>query len=601
MRLPFPPAGSEDNMKESKTNPLGVKESVWDALASKYTRAGTEDILRVCPYQLAINQDVPFDVIDGYVRKDSPVDNLCPARIRNGLLYTLSAIEKGETTREATEDTDAYGDAVREIAGSTCIPKSRVYDLLEALLGLEEGVIDMPLLDAVIKNLVSAGRVSVNRIGDQIFLANKKTYIAEHEAAECVRTLLEKDGLVKIDAKSKKAMYAAVDQAQAMTGLLLSQEQKNAVCMILQSRISILTGGPGTGKSATLKILVESLKLLRPYASIRCIAPTGQAASRMVEATGCEATTIHKALGMTPGETKSHAELTNDIVLVDESSMIDAHLFSALLKSLSEKTSVVFIGDTAQLPSISAGNVLAELIQSRVPVSQLTKVFRQGDNSIAFNCAKIKNGNTSLDMDESFTFIECKDSKAISKKVCELFAAEVEKSGLDSVCCLTPYRHLTKTGVNSLNRAIRSKLHDTASLTWCDAGGIRVYTGDKIVFLRNRYGLVNGETGIAVRASKGQCICSFGNKEITLRGDDLASIEPAYAQTVHKAQGQEYKTCIVVIDEAHSSFMNKALVYTSLSRAKQRCICVGSHRALSDAVAHTAGRRFSCLSGLIGG
>ena len=585
-------------MDTKQTNPLGVKASVWTELIAKYTEQGVADIIDTCPYMLAVNQDVRFEIIDEYVMSKVSVDTLCPVRIRNALLYTLGAIEHGVARRGRN---DHFADLVCQVTGSTCIPKSRVYELIETLLDLEEGMIEMPLMDRVIRNLVSSGKISVNRLGDQVYLASRVTFTAEREAAERICALLEMDGLVKNGDASKRAMYEAVDSAQAMTGLILSQEQKNAVCTILQNRISVMTGGPGTGKSATQKILVESIRILKPNAGIRCIAPTGQAANRMAEATGCHATTIHKALGITPEDPDSScAALVDDFILVDESSMIDNKVFAALLKSLSEKTSIVFIGDSEQLPSVASGNVLNSLLQSKVPCVKLTKVFRQGDSSIAFNCAKIKNGKADLEMDESFSFIECEDSESIKKKVCQIYAEEAAINGLDSVCCLSPFRRRTKTGVNSLNRAIRSELHDTKHLSWCERGGMRIYTGDKIVFLRNKYGLVNGMTGTAIKCTKGQCVCLFGSREITLTGDDLECIEPSYATTVHKAQGQEYKICIIVIDEAHSSFLNKGLIYTSISRAKEKCICVGSMKAMNKAIATGAGSdRFSALSGLI--
>lgn len=585
-------------MDKKQTNPIGIKESVWSALMSKYTEAGVSDILNTCPYMLAVNQDVRFEIIDEYVMSSVNIDLFCPARIRNALLYILGAIEKGVARRD---DDDPFAEHIRRIAGSTCIPKGRIYELIETLLGLEADVIEMPLLDRVIKSLVISGKVSLNRIDNQVYLANKKTFAMERDAAERISALLELDGLVKKNDAASKAMYEAIDASQAMTGLILSQEQKNAVCTILQSRISVMTGGPGTGKSATQRILVESCRLLKRDAAIRCIAPTGQAASRMAEATGISATTIHKALGMTPDEPESRCTLLpDDLVIVDEASMIDIHVFSSLLKSISEKTSIVFIGDSEQLPSVGPGNVLSSLLCSDVPRARLTKVFRQGDNAIAFNCAKIKNGKTDLDLDESFRFIECSDSESIKKTVCRIYAEEAEKNGIESVCCLTPYRRRTKTGVNSLNRAIRSKLHDTKALSWCERGGMRIYTGDKIVFLRNKYGLVNGETGTALRCTIGQCICRFDDREVTLSGDDLECIEPSYAATVHKAQGQEYTTCIIVIDEEHSSFLSKGLIYTSISRAREKCICVGSMNVMKQAIAAgSVNERCSALSHLI--
>lgn len=567
-----------------------------DSLREKYGTIADE-LLLTCPYQMAIVGDIPFATADEYVMKNTGINELCPARIASALLYTLKTIEVGI---KAEED-DPFSQRVAQIAGSTCIPKSQIYDFIEDLLGLQEGSIEMPILDKAVKFLALEGRISVNRISDQVLLATKRAFAAEQEAAAKIGSMLQKDGLIAETPKALKKMFSAIDSAMAVTGMILSQEQKNAVSMVLRNRISVLTGGPGTGKSATQKVLVESLRLLHPSASIRCIAPTGMAAMRMAEATGCEATTIHKALGLMPGELKSTRILTEDLILVDESSMIDIFLLRTLVESVSDNSSLVFIGDVAQLPSIAAGNILENIISSRVPVTELTKVFRQGDNSIAFNCAKIKNGHVLLDEDESFSFIEKESSAEIQKTVCQIYAEEVRNNGSDSVCCLSPYRRKTKTGVNQLNRAIRKEL-STGHNGFCEReDGIRIYTGDKITFLRNRDGLVNGDTGTAVKAYKGGCVCRFGEKELTLTGDDISAIEPAFAQTVHKAQGQEYKTVIVICDEAHKGFLSRNLVYTSISRAKKKCICIGSRRVLEDAILEgdSGPKRFGALSELI--
>lgn len=555
-----------------------LNKKTREKLSARYG-SWANSLLETCPYQMAVLQDIPFAAADEYVMESTKIDELCPKRIANALLYTLTVIEKGIRTGE----TDTFSQMVSGIAGSTCIPKSEAYSFIEELLGLEEESISLSLLNLAIKHLAITGKISVNRIGDQIFLATKNTYRAEKEAADRVCELLKAPGLIEGNEDDLKNMYKAIDSSMASTGMILSQEQKNAVSMVMQNRISVLTGGPGTGKSATEKVLIESFRTLKKDASIRCIAPTGMAAMRMNEATGCEASTIHKALGLMPGEEKSQREISDDLLLVDEASMIDIFILSSLLNSVSDKTTVVFIGDVAQLPSISAGNILENLISSKVPVTELTKVFRQGDNSIAFNCAKIKTGNTLLDEDASFTFIECDDSDAIQKEVCRLYSEEVKRSGIDSVCCLSPYRRKTKTGVNQLNRAIRKAISEEFH-GYCERDGLRIYTGDKITFLRNRDGLVNGDTGTAVKCYEGTCVAKFGDIELTLTGEDLFSIEPAFAQTVHKAQGQEYKTCIIVCDEAHLGFLSRNLVYTSVSRAKEKCICIGSKKAMQKAI-----------------
>lgn len=578
--------------------PFGLTETECENMIDKYGLYGSLDILRVCPYQLTLEQDAEFSVIDRYVLNKTKVDTLCPSRIAYALLYTLNICESG-AARSAEDNENTFDEMIAHNAGSTCIAKSRIYDFIESLLGFEEGTIEQPLLDKCIKHLSLAGKVSVNRIGDQIYLATKSAYSAEKEAAEIAATMLT----APLKYGRLKPVFKAIDSAMAMTGKILSQEQKNAVFMILQNKMSVLTGGPGTGKTQTELVLIQALKNLDPNATVRCIAPTGQAARRMTDATGCPATTIHKALNIIPGsDVRSDCKLSESLIICDEASMIDAFLFRDLMKSLSESSTIVFVGDVAQLPSVGAGNVLAELIASEsVPVTRLTKIFRQGDNSIAFNCAKIQSGNPRLDLDASFEFIEKPSSNAISKEVVSLYKKEAEKNGIDSVMVLTPYRRSTKTGVNRLNDALRSALKDTSSLSYCENKSVRIYTGDKITFLRNRDGLVNGETGTAVKCFSGTAVCRFGDKEITLKGDDLDFIEPAFAQTVHKSQGLEYPTCIIVIDERHMNMMSREIIYTAISRSKKRCVCVGFKSLLERAINGTGTKnvRSSCLAHLI--
>ena len=555
--------------------------------------------LKNCPYKLAIDGAIDFGIIDNYVMKSTKISALCPARIAAAMHYSLVACQNG-SAKPVENSEGGFDELVLKSSGSTCILKSRMYDFIELLLGLPEGTITLPMLNTSIRHLTVAGMVTSKRVGPHVYLATNEAYNAESEAAEEVRKKLVKTA----GCRRPKRLYRAIDSAMAATGKILSQEQKNAVAMILQNRLSVLTGGPGTGKTQTELVLIEALRILDPNATVRCIAPTGQAARRMTQATGCPATTIHKALNIVPGITKAEeiASLTEDLIIVDEASMIDAFLFRDLMKSVSEKSTIVFVGDVAQLPSVGAGNTLAELIRSEsVPVTRLTKIFRQGDNSIAFNCAKIQAGNAQLDLDSSFAFVERSSSEDIRDEVVKLYTDAVKKNGIDSVCCLTPYRRNTETGVNSLNTAIRSRLHDTRLLPYCEnENGIRIYAGDKITFLRNRNGLVNGETGTAVRCDKGIATCRFGEREITLKRKDLSYIEPAFAQTVHKAQGLEYPTCIIVLDSKHSNMLTKEIIYTAISRSKVRCILVGQKGLLKRGIYDVdKTERTSCLAQLI--
>ena len=575
-------------------NPLGISHQKWKMLQEKYG-AELTGIIERCAYELAVSQDISFDIADRFVRQRAEVFELCPSRLSYALLYVLSAAESGPVDRNSE-----FGESVMECQGSTCIPKSAAYGYIESLLRLDEGTIDIKILDSVIKHLALKGRISVNRVGDQIFLARKNSYLCEKKAADRVNELLAMPGIISDTDTDKRKMYKAIEAAMAETGKILSQEQKNAVCMVMQNRFSILTGGPGTGKSMTQKVMIQTFLNLKPGATVRCIAPTGQAANRLHEATGHPASTLHAALGIIPGEEKEARTLFDDLILVDEASMMDVRIFSELITHISDKSVIVLIGDTAQLPSIAAGDGLQCLINAdSVPTTCLTKIFRQGDNSIAFNCAKIKAGISEMEEDASFRFIECQSSEEIAKEVCRVYSEKVNERGIDAVCCLSPYRNLTKTGVNELNRSIRKNLKDIRNLPFVENGKTRIYEGDKVTFLKNRFGLINGDMGTAVSCLGNSCTVRFGEAVYTFSGEELSYLDAAFAQTVHKAQGMEYETCIIVCDLAHSDFMTRNLFYTALSRAKRECICIGSKKAMHKAIANNTALSRTCCLGLM--
>lgn len=577
--------------------PVTDKEAV-----SIFTTYGSVflDLLENRPYDIvrAGFTGVGFEKLDKWAMEQGKINALSTDRISAAIYYILHACVSGKYG--TCEDPDnKFAQQMALLTGSTCVPKSSFYTLLENLLGLQEDSVDMTLLDSAVKELVLTGSISLTRAGDEIYLALSEMYQAENCSAEEIRKKIPN----AVKDKTLTEAFRKIDDAMAMTGKLLSSEQRDAVAMVLTHPFSVITGGPGTGKTQTELVLVKALQLMKPNATVRCIAPTGLAAKRMSEATGCNACTIHNLLGLTPGQslTRKRPMIMDDLVICDEVSMLDASLLMSLMMSLSDNTSIVFVGDTAQLPSIGAGNVLAELIESkRVPVSTLTKVFRQKNNSIAFNCSKIRGGNPRLEEDASFSFIEKKSSEAIAKTVVDLYKQEAEKGA--KIAVLTPYRRSTATGVRNLNKEIRKQFVDTSNTSYCSArDGIRVYEGDIVEFLKNaeNIGLVNGALGTVKECGKGYCVCDFEGNTIKLSSNELEYIEPAFAQTVHKSQGQEYETCIIVVDPKHETMLSRNIVYTAISRCKKKCICVGSKDALTKAILDSDRSRRSNLGKFI--
>ena len=331
---------------------------------------------------------------------------------------------------------------------------------------------------------------------------------------------------------------------------------------------------------------------------VMLMAPTGQAAKRMETATGYPASTIHSALGIFPGETDSRkaTALKAGLIIVDEFSMVDAQLLYMLLDHVSPDTILVVVGDVDQLPSIGAGNVLTEL-KKCVPVSRLTKIFRQSGDAadIAYNAARINAGATQMIESERFTFIDADDSASIQTAVCDFYKQAAETVGLENVMVLSPLRRKTRTGVNQLNRAIRKTCSDASRFITC--GDLRIYEKDKVVFLKNRFGLSNGSVGFVTKISKDKAECLFGDKKLTLSGSQLSWIVPAYAETIHKSQGDEYKVVILVSDSCHTA--SKQMIYTAVTRAKDRIDIVGQRSAFEQACRRDGTCRYSILSTLV--
>lgn len=250
------------NSYYKELSPFGVSKPECEILIERYGLYGAIDLLKSCPYLITLDPGMDFRGIDGYIMKKTGVSATCPARIAHALLYTLYACERGAAKN--AEDRTSFDERIAETAGSTCIAKGDMYDLIEELLGLEEGSISLPLLDKCIKHLALTGKISVNRIGNQVFLATKSAYTAEKEAAELVSSKLA----ASAKPRRLKSLYKAIDSAMAATGKILSQEQKSAVAMILQNKLSVLTGGPGTGKTQTELVLIQALRYLDPSATV---------------------------------------------------------------------------------------------------------------------------------------------------------------------------------------------------------------------------------------------------------------------------------------------------------------------------------------------
>lgn len=378
----------------------------------------------------------------------------------------------------------------------------------------------------------------------------------------------------------------------------LASEQRHAVTTALTSQLSVITGGPGTGKTLIQRFLLDIYRRKNRGAKIICCAPTGRAARRMEQSTGFPATTIHKALGLLAGEDGDYCEpemLDADLIVVDEVSMMDIYLANHLFRSVPHGSQLVLIGDADQLPSVGPGAVLSEIIAcGAVPVVRLDRIFRQSYGSrIAANAKLIRHGNLSLEYGEDFQFYDSCDMSASAQQIETLYLQETARYGVDNVALLTPYRQKTETGVNALNERLREKLNPQDGKKPEVAYRKRIYRlGDKVMQIKNCEDISNGDIGYITSVTRDDTdsvlTVDFGDGRIAeYDGSDLEMLDLAYASTIHKSQGSEYKSVIINLQCAHAVMLVRPLVYTAITRAKERVLIVGERRALCIAIKRT--------------
>lgn len=342
--------------------------------------------------------------------------------------------------------------------------------------------------------------------------------------------------------------------------------------------------------SFTLTSIIETFVRVKKAGKIICLAPTGRAAKRMTEQTGREARTIHSYLKIQPGKMESDIEVNADLLIVDESSMLDLDVAYALIKSLASHTAIIFIGDTNQLPSIGAGNILSDMIESKVISSvELEVVYRQAeDSTISKNANKILNENTKLLIEDDFEFIRVSSPKEAQDRILYELKRSTETYGVVESCVLTPLRRNKDTSVNLINPLAQSLINPPSShKTEIIINGKTFRVEDKVMITRNSGIAANGDVGIITNidvANKEVTIDLGYGKPIVLNGDELNTIDLAYSMTIHKSQGSEYDCVIIVVMDEHASLLQKNLIYTAITRAKKKIILIGQNSAIAKSI-----------------
>ncbi|MBQ9856180.1 MAG: ATP-dependent RecD-like DNA helicase [Clostridia bacterium] len=511
-------------------------------------------------------------------------------RLRSGIQYVLSDAENnfGHTYLP-------YTHLVQEASGLLEVPK----ELTERSVSFQ---------------IMKGELVSEDADGEKIiYLAS--LYHAEAEVAVKIKKLL----MDKTDADYTDKIEETIQKLYDDQGMLLSDMQKEALSLASQSRVCIITGGPGTGKTTLIQCLIQ---LFSGEGEIELCAPTGRAAKRMTEATGREARTIHRLLEYSGSDEvfqrNADSPLTAKTIIVDEMSMVDIFLMRNLLKAVKNGTRIILSGDKDQLPSVGAGNVLSDLIESgAVPVIRLTEIFRQAEKSaIVKNAHKINRGeNPKVNEKNTDFFLErCKTSANTLTSVLNL-----AKSRLPNYMNLDPMRDIqvmaplkkSEYGVHNLNLLLQDALNPKGIKAELKKGETIFRLGDKVMQTKNNYniewtkgdetglGVFNGDIGFITQLDPEErtVTVTFDDGRVTEYDQDtLEDIELAYCMSVHKSQGSEFQAVILVLFSGPSMLMTRNLLYTAVTRAKKLVVIVGKEECIHQMVSNNRiAKRYSAL------
>ena len=596
-------ADSWEKQKEVKNVMLFLQDNgVSTSYAAKiYKTYGNESIpvVKENPYRLADDiWGIGFKTADQIASKLGFEKNSF-VRLRSGIMYTLS---------ELSNDGHVYAE------------KNQLIKAASELLEAEESYIVMTMDEMLAKEDLIQEK-SIVKLGEdnepieaiylppfyyaEIGVAGKMKKLATTPAADRLWT-----GLMKARAESGKSdLSVDVEAIEKKVGMTYDEVQRDAIRLAATAKVMVLTGGPGTGKTTTTHGIISAY---RAYGlRILLAAPTGRAAKRMTEATGLEAKTIHRLLECKPPEGYQKNEenpLEGDVLIVDECSMIDIVLMNSLLKAIPQNMRLIMVGDIDQLPSVGAGNVLRDIIDSgSFPVVRLTRIFRQAQTSrIIMNAHRINEGKSpdiSNGKDADFFFMENEDAEAVVPQIVDLVKTKLPNYyHVDSkqIQVLTPMQRGV-VGATNLNLALQEALNPTEQEIFMRGrgavmmpkdtlrrSGFAFRAEDKVMQIKNNYDkeVFNGDIGIieSVDAEDRTLKVNFDNRTVEYDITELDEIVHAYATTIHKSQGSEYPIVVMPVLMNHYVMLQRNLIYTGITRAKKILVMVGTKKALSYAI-----------------
>ncbi len=533
---------------------------------------GAVGVIKENPYVLCEDEyGIPFDKVDAFA-KTLGILPLAPVRVLSASKYALN-----------------YNGAVN---GHTCLPVDKLVSAVAAIIEVNED----PVYEMICR-FVAEGELAC-------YKANNVTYIMTEDVYDAERNIAKR--ILDLDSSairfSTSDILVMLEKVEEEIGIEYAKLQKQAIYEALSGGVMILTGGPGTGKTTVVKALLYIFRSL----DLKCVlaAPTGRAAKRMSEATSEEAKTIHRMLEMERGAEhlgrfgrNAGCPLEENVIIIDEASMIDLSLMNALVSAVKRGTRLILIGDADQLPSVGAGNVFGDLISSdRIKTVRLNEIFRQSKESLIITNAHRINGGEAPILtvtDNDFFFVRRDYERDIPKTIASLITERLPKtygtSVKEQIQIITPSKK-GQGGVEILNNELQAHINPPAKFKReKNSHGVVFREGDKVMQTANNYeiewerdgtagmGIFNGDIGKIERidSQNSKMIIRFDDKLVEYSFEDLDELELAYAITVHKSQGSEYPVVIIPMYQCPPMLMTRNLLYTAVTRARRMVILVG--------------------------
>ena len=529
-------------------------------------------IVRENPYRLADDiYGIGFKTADTVAQKLG-VDTESPNRVKAGIKYVLS---------EKADD------------GHVFLHNDELISACQDMLDLSTDSIEGAITELTEKKELIAENINPfdsTESQKSIYLA--PFYYAEIGVANRLFSLLNRDA----PQPDLEFIDCSLNRIEESMGMCFAENQREAIRTALTSRVTILTGGPGTGKTTTT---IGMLRLFEAFGmQVVLAAPTGRAAKRLSETTGREAKTIHRLLEFSPQENGFKHDLNNpleaDVVIIDEMSMVDLVLMNSLIKAVPPGATLIMVGDIDQLPSVGAGNVLKDFIASgQITTVRLTKIFRQAQQSmIVMNAHRVNQGEfpqVAGPPDRDFFFIEEEDPETAVEVICDLVHRRLPQHydyhPMDDIQVLCPMRRGV-IGSENFNKRLQEKLNGNPEEVI--RGGRSFRIGDKVMQVRNNYDyeVFNGDIGRITDVDTVEKLVTikFPEKVVAYDMADLNELVLAYGITVHKSQGSEYPAVVIPLMTQHYMMLQRNLLYTAITRAKELVLVVGTKKALGIAI-----------------